>query len=132
MSALFTILCVDDETSVLLTVKMMLERAGFLVITASSAAEALNAIASEKIDAAVLGYAMPNMNGIQLAQRIKTLRPELPIFFLSAFQELPGETLGLAEAWIKKGEADPEQWVSKLKTIAGGATRSSAMQAIFD
>ncbi len=113
----------DDERSVLLTLMMILERAAFRVITSSSAVEALNAIASERIDAAVFDYAMPNMNGTRLAERIKALRPDLPIFVLSAFQELPGETLGLAEAWIKKGEVDLEQWVSKLKAIVGaGAT----------
>ncbi len=117
MSAIFTVLCVDDDRSVLLTVEMMLQRAGFRVIAVASASEALSLIGTERVDAAVLDYAMPNMNGIQLARRIKTIKPDIPIFFYSAYQELPGETLGLAELWIKKGDADPEQWVSKLRVL---------------
>ncbi len=86
MSAHFTILYVDDEKSVLLTLKMILERAAFRVITASSAVEALNAIAAERIDAAVLDYAMPNMNGIRLAERIN---PNAPCYRCRQLPSLP-------------------------------------------
>jgi len=54
------------------------------------------------------------MTGTSLAQRLKEARPNLPIVILSAYSELGHESLGLAEAWIKKSENDPEQFLARM------------------
>ena len=117
MNAAKTILSVDDEPSVLMMQALLLESAGFRVLTASSAAEAIDIFKLEEIDAVVMDYFMPEMNGIAAARIMKELKPHVPIVFLSAFTELPGETLGLAEWWAKKGEEPPELFVGRLKSL---------------
>lgn len=117
MAETATVLCVDDEETILLTVKMLLESVGFRVVTATSAADALKACQSERVHAAVLDYWLPTINGVELARQLKRVSPSLPIVFLSAFRELPGETIGLAEAWFRKGEEAPEQLLTKLKEL---------------
>ena len=54
MAETATVLCVDDEETILLTLKMLLESVGFRVLTATSAAEALKACQSEHFHATVL------------------------------------------------------------------------------
>ena len=112
-----TVLCVDDEDTILATLKLLLESVGLRVITATSAADALKAFQSEQFNAAVLDYSLPNVNGIELARQMKQAKPSMPIVFLSAFSELPGETLGLAEAWFRKAEHSPEQLLIKLNEM---------------
>lgn len=117
MAAAKIILCVDDEESVLLMQKLMLESAGFRVLTASSGLQAVEIFKSEKVNAVVMDYWMPGMNGVTTAQVMKRLKPQVPILFVSAFTELPGETLGLAQGWIKKGQDSPEQFISRLHCL---------------
>lgn len=117
MAETATVLCVDDEETILLTLKMLLESVGFRVLTATSAAEALKACQSEHFHAAVLDYWLPKVNGVQLARQLKQAMPLMPIVFLSAYRELPGETIGLAEAWFRKGEEAPEQLLAKLNQL---------------
>ena len=69
MNAIFTVLCVG-EAPVLLTIRVILESAGFRVLTALSSAEALKSVASERIHTAVRDYAMPLMNGPEAARLI--------------------------------------------------------------
>jgi CheY-like chemotaxis protein len=118
MAASTTFLCVDDEFSVLTMEKLLLESAGFRVLTASSGAEALEVFKSQNVDVVVMDYFMPKMNGIATAKLMKQLKPKVPILFLSAYNELPGETLGLAAAWVKKGEEDPEHFLARLRVFA--------------
>jgi hypothetical protein len=56
---------------------------------------------------------------------MKKAKPEIPIVFLSAYSELPGETVGLAECWIKKGEKEPEQLLALLQTLVNERTNTS-------
>jgi CheY-like chemotaxis protein len=111
------ILCADDEPAVLFTLKAVLETSGFHVLTARSGREALNLFESQKVDLVLLDYAMPGLSGIATATRMKQLKPEVPIAFLSAYAELPGETLGIAEWWARKGEEDPAQLVARLTAL---------------
>lgn len=112
-----TVLCVDDEEPVLLMQKMLLESAGFHVLAARSGAQALLTFKSQQVDAVVMDYVMPETSGITTAQLMKQLKPDIPIVFLSAYAELPNETLGLAQWWTKKGEEPPESFVARLHSL---------------
>ena len=58
-----TILCVDDEPSILTTRGALLERAGYRVLAAFCGAEAIKLFLQEAIDAVVLDYPMPEIKG---------------------------------------------------------------------
>jgi CheY-like chemotaxis protein len=102
-----TILCVDDEASGLVVRKAIFESQGYRVFTASSGPDGLAYLASETIDLVILDYAMPGMDGHEVAQRMKRLKPDMPILMLSAFLQLPDEVLMIVDQWIMKGEPTP-------------------------
>ena len=102
-----TILCVDDERNQLALRKLLLEKSGYIVLTADSYRSALETFKSKSIDLAVVDYWMADANGVRLATELKQQNPNLPIVILSAYSELPGETIGIADAWITKGTASP-------------------------
>ena len=62
---------------------------------------------SDSIDLVILDYFMPGQNGLVLARELLKQK-KLPIVMLSAYAELPGESLGTADAWILKGAASGE------------------------
>ena len=98
------ILCVDDETVGLSVRKMLLESRGYRVFTAENGPNALVLFSSETVDLEILDYFMPGMNGDIVAQRMKDLRPNVPIIILSAYVDPPSETLVLVDKSITKGE----------------------------
>jgi CheY-like chemotaxis protein len=57
------ILCIDDDRTGLLIRKMMLEAEGYQVVTASSGQEGLAALKTAPVNAIILDYQMPSMNG---------------------------------------------------------------------
>lgn len=114
-----TILCVDDEENQLVLRKLVLEREGYRVLTASSAAGAIEMIRSEPIDLVIVDYYMPGMNGLALARQLRESR-KVPIVVLSAFAELPGEAIGTADTWITKGISSSEL-VAKLEELLSRA-----------
>ena len=119
---LATILCIDDEENQLVLRKLMLERAGYRVLTAESPAEALALFGSDTVDLVIVDYYMPGMNGLALAREILRQK-KLPIVVLSAYAELPGESIGTADTWIMKGTASEEL----LRRIAELLSRSSSL-----
>jgi CheY-like chemotaxis protein len=101
------ILCVDDETIGLCVRKMLLESQGYRVLTAENGPDALVLFSSEDPELVILDYSMPGMNGDVVAERMKELRPDLPIIMLSAYVDLPSETLAIVDKAITKGEPPP-------------------------
>lgn len=89
------VLVVDDEPDVLITASAFLERAGLWVVRASSGNEALAHLSGElPFDALVTDYAMPGMNGADLALEAQAVRPGLPALIITGFAEVHGlETL---------------------------------------
>lgn len=123
------ILCVDDEASVLTIQKMLLEAAGFRVLTAHSGKDGIRIFQGQEVDLVLMDYAMPGMDGISAARMMKQIKPEVPIVFLSAYHELPGETLGIGQGWVKKGEEEPERFIARLRSIVGesGACKACSL-----
>jgi CheY-like chemotaxis protein len=97
------ILCVDDEQNPLTLRKLVLQRAGYEVLTATSAKEALELVASRKLDLVLSDHLMPGMHGTELAEQIKAEHPELPVILISGVNELPAGS-AIANAFVSKSE----------------------------
>ena len=72
-----TVLIVDDEPSLLESLKMALEFEGVCVLTAESGEAAWQLIGSESVDAVLSDIRMPVMNGTELYLRARESRPDL-------------------------------------------------------
>ncbi len=82
-----TVLLVEDEPAILNLGKIMLERLGYRVLTAIDPQEAL-ALAqtsTETLDLLITDVIMPTMNGRDLADRMKTLYPDIRVLFMSGY-----------------------------------------------
>ena len=82
-----TILLVEDEEPILNLCKLMLERNGYLVLTAASPAEALLTAKNYDgtIDLLLTDVIMPEMTGSELSKKLYTSRPELKTLFMSGY-----------------------------------------------
>ncbi len=83
------VLFVDDEGTITLMCKKMLERLGYTVETFNDSLAALQRFrtAPETIDVLVTDQIMPGLTGLDLARRVKELRPELPIVLITGYSE---------------------------------------------
>ena len=111
----FRILCVDDEETPLVLRKCLLQKAGYDVITARSAQEALALASSNRVDLVLSDYLMPGVTGTELAHQFKEQYPELPIVLLSGVNEIPVGA-DLADAFLSKVEG-PEQLCQQIATV---------------
>jgi CheY-like chemotaxis protein len=92
-----TVLVVDDDALVAMSTVDMLEDLGHDVIEANSGDRALEILREgQAVDILVTDYAMPRMNGAELASAARQIRPELPVLLATGYAELPaGPDLGL-------------------------------------
>ncbi|MBB4659107.1 ATP-binding protein [Parvularcula dongshanensis] len=87
----YRILVVDDDALIQMNTVMMARGLGHDVISASSGSEALSLIEKDDaIDLVLTDHAMPKMTGAELAMRIASLRPDIPIVLATGYAELPG------------------------------------------
>lgn len=68
-----TILVVDDDRTVSLTLKRQLERAGYVVLCAGTGAEALELAAGGPLDLVILDLVMPGLSGIETCAALRAL-----------------------------------------------------------
>ena len=82
-----TIVVVDDQAVVLEFCRTTLERAGFIVFTASSGDQALSFFEPNRspIDLALIDIVMPGMSGIELAKRLERLNTGVRIVLMSGY-----------------------------------------------
>lgn len=111
-----TILCVEDERLQLQMRKMLLESAGFVVLEARSASEAMEIFQSRDVDAVVMDYWLSGKNGTAVAEEMKRLSPGVPIVMLSGFSSLPGES-AIVDAWLRKAEVQPEDLINEVRRL---------------
>lgn len=83
------ILCVDDEENQLTVRRLVLEREGYTVLTASSGYQALDVLALSEIDLVLSDHLMPGLTGAELVRKIKLDNPDMPIILISAVNEIP-------------------------------------------
>lgn len=86
------ILCVDDEENPLILRKLVLQKSGYDVLTATSGARALEILDSHKVDLVLSDQLMPGTTGTQLARQSKAIYPDVPVVIISGVNEIPADT----------------------------------------
>jgi signal transduction histidine kinase len=118
-----SILLVDDDNAVREVTRAMLHELGYAVLEAGSGGAALDVLSREpKIDLMIVDFAMPGMNGAEVARQVKTKRPFLPILFVTGFSDRTGMA-GVDEAYILAKPFVYDELASKVRfCLAGGAS----------
>jgi DNA-binding NtrC family response regulator len=85
-----SVLLIDDEETITLLAKRMLEFLGYTVTTFTNGAEAFQVFADhpERFDVVIMDQAMPSMTGVELALEMLRIRPEIPFVLMSGYREL--------------------------------------------
>lgn len=112
------ILCVDDEERALILRKLVLQKAGYDVVTALSAKQALDVLASRPVDLVVSDHLMPGITGAELARDIKAQHPRMPVALLSGVNEVPVDA-GSADIFLSKLEG-PDNLCSAIAALLSG------------
>jgi len=110
------VLCVDDEVVGLRVRKILLERAGYQVLTAPDGPSGIDIFTAQPVEAVVLDYAMPGMDGGEVAMKMRQTKPSVPILLLSAYVDLPDEVSSMVDVYMTKGEGAPAL-LSKLGNL---------------
>ncbi|GII03315.1 response regulator transcription factor [Planobispora takensis] len=130
------ILVVDDDASILRSLRRGLLLEGFGVETAGSGERALELAGGAAPDAIVLDVSMPGLSGIEVCTRLRAGGAEVPVLMLSAMDEVADRVAGLAagaDDYVVK-PFDLHELVLRLRALlrragrpAGGAVRAGPL-----
>jgi CheY-like chemotaxis protein len=111
-----TILCVDDNEQSLSVRKVMLETRGYRVIACSDGARALEDFSKGGVDLVLSDLVMPNMDGIELINRIKAISPDTPaILFSGKIETNQRDTR--ADVFLPKGAFAPAELLERIRIL---------------
>jgi two-component system response regulator FixJ len=82
-----TVYVVDDDAGVLGSLRFLLETDGFNVRTFRNGASLLNVVRSTDVDCFVIDYKMPDMNGIDLAGRLRNRDIAAPVILITGYPD---------------------------------------------
>jgi CheY-like chemotaxis protein len=108
-----TVLFVDDEPSILLMRHLVFEALGYSVLTAICGEDALEMFATHPVDAVVLDYLMPGIDGEETARRLRKLRSDIPIILSSGCLAVPERVFEVVDMAVEKG-ARPEALIDAV------------------
>ncbi|MEI7842813.1 MAG: EAL domain-containing protein [Gallionellaceae bacterium] len=82
------LLLVDDEENVLMSLKRILRREGYLILTASNGEDALKLMAENEVSVLLSDQRMPGMSGVELLRRVKLMHPNVVRMILSGYTDV--------------------------------------------
>ena len=116
-----TVLVVDDEEAVRSSTRRALERAGYAVIPATDGADALRLLteSDDAVHLVVTDVVMPGLGGRELVGRLKIMRPDLRVLFVSGYTEEGVRKQGVLQpgaAYLEK-PFTPERLLRKVREV---------------
>lgn len=97
-----TLLLVDDDDNIVSSLKRLLRKDGYHIVTADCGQQGLQRLAEYEVDVIISDQRMPGMTGVEFLRRTKELYPETIRMVLSGFTELRSVTDAINEGAIYK------------------------------
>ena len=120
-----TVLVVEDDDGIRAVIKRILERAGHRVLEATNGAEALRICdaSGDSVDLVLSDIAMPEMQGPDLARRIRELHPRMAMLLMSGYAESASQQEGFLTDGVEfLGKPfSPDALTRKIRHILDGA-----------
>ncbi len=98
------VLFIDDDENALSGWSLYLQGAGYSVVSASKVQDGLQFFATKRVDAVVLDFHMPDMNGDEAAALIKRIKPQTAVLMFSGNPLAIGKEHPSIDAFIVKGQ----------------------------
>ncbi len=116
---MFNLLVVDDDKNIRYLIKEVFEAEHYTVKTAEDGKAALELLDREKFDLAIVDIMMPNLNGYEFTEQLRTFDKELPVLMISAKQlaedRKKGFTAGIDDYMTKP--LDTEELILHVKAL---------------
>lgn len=132
MAAKPTILVVDDDQNILAVLEARLASIDYQVLTAAGGEEALELLKNRQVDLMISDVKMPGMGGMDLFAASQSVRPGLPVIFLTAYGTIPDAVKAL-----KAGAADyltkpfnGRELISKVQEVLKKSVQRPALDAL--
>lgn len=118
-----TILIVDDEPSIQLLYRDVLEEEGYRVLEASTGKEAAGLLERNPVDLVVLDIRLREESGLDLLQSMVSRKPQVPVILCSAYSSYQDNyTSWLADSYLVKS-SDPEELAHEVRRVLSARTR---------
>ncbi len=96
-----TLLCLNDEQNALFIRKVVLEKEGFRVLTATTAQDALEQMTQHQVDLVIADHLLSDTTGTEVAKQMKKRWRNIPIILLSGVMDQPEDLQGV-DAFVSK------------------------------
>jgi CheY-like chemotaxis protein len=119
------VLLIDDSRTVQATLGRGLEEAGFEVLIAGSAMEALDVLAQRRVAVVLADYQLPGMTGLDLLATLRGAYPEAPLILYSASMtpELAAQARDFGVAALLEKPVSPERIVEVVRAATASGRR---------
>ena len=114
-----TILVIDDELNLRRTLAFILQRAGYVVVTAADGVEAQRILVEGSFDLVFIDLQLPDVEGIRLADQIHKTDAQIPVIILTGqpTSETRAEATRQAVAAYLSKPIEPAQILAKIEEV---------------
>jgi response regulator RpfG family c-di-GMP phosphodiesterase len=98
----YTLLCIDDEKNILNSLKRLLRKEKFRLLTAGSGKEGLEILAENKVQVVLSDQRMPEMNGTEFLKEVKERYPDILRIILTGYTDVDSISEAINEGHIYK------------------------------
>ena len=110
------VLCVDGEPEILLGYRFVLSIAGYEVVPANSAEEAIQFLTDRSVDIVLLNQSLPDLPGTRLSQKMKAIKPHVPIVLITQSPERPPDGSNFVDLLVSR-DTYPTEFLAAIGRI---------------
>lgn len=96
------VLCVDDEQSIINSIKRLVRKENYRLLTANSGQDGLNVLKDNDVQIVISDQRMPGMNGTEFLKQVKLLYPDVLRIILTGYTEVDSITEAINEGSVYK------------------------------